>query len=505
MTPQANLFHIECNPIIHSLSIDDDILSTLVLLRCQCFIRGNNFRNPHQIIIRDGNLATQDFFGTSVTLDSVTDGTVIQCVPVGFVNGDTHIEGSKEVDGNSTIHGSQTVDGDSYIKGSETVDKNLTVNGDSHIKGNSTTDGNSTVGGNLLVNGTSEFSSDAAFDKNVHVKGSQETDGDATIHGNATIDKKLTVGDDATFGKNVTVNGITSTGALISRGDAAIGGNTHAYGDLVLDGKFFAKGAATFGDKVDIAKDLTVGGDTHIGGNATVDGDIYGRSFNVGNERYIDKNGVNANGHAVRNVADGAIAASSKDAVNGGQLYDAYRVIDYVASKTTSNISQLKSHLTSDINKVGAGAAAMANLHPMEYKRNDKVSVAAAVGNYKDTTAMAVGAFYRPDAKSMVSVSGSIGSNNNMVGFGYSQRFGQTSEIDGMTEDELRNAVGELKESNKMLSSRLAQTEARNKVVEQENNALGKRATTAEQKLAELTAKVESLTARLDSISSAKN
>ena len=51
------LLYIECYPIIHSLSIDDDILST------------------------------QDFFGTSMTLDSVTDGTVIQCVPVGFVNG----------------------------------------------------------------------------------------------------------------------------------------------------------------------------------------------------------------------------------------------------------------------------------------------------------------------------------------------------------------------------------------------------------------------------------
>ena len=52
------LLYIECYPIIHSHSIDDDILST------------------------------QDFFGTSVTLDSVTDSTVIQCVPVGFVNGD---------------------------------------------------------------------------------------------------------------------------------------------------------------------------------------------------------------------------------------------------------------------------------------------------------------------------------------------------------------------------------------------------------------------------------
>lgn len=230
---------------------------------------------------------------------------------------------------------------------------------------------------------------------------------------------------------------------------------------------------------VGIAKNLTVGGDTHIAGNATVDGDIYGRSFNVGNERYIDKDGINANGHAIRNVADGEISPISKDAVNGSQLYSAMQLTN---SRLTARMDSMNSRLTGDINKVGAGAAAMANLHPMEYKRNDKVSVAAAVGNYKDTTAMAVGAFYHPDAKSMLSVSGSLGSNDNMIGVGYSQRFGEVSEFDGMTDEELKNALSEM--SGDM------------KTVKQENIAL-------KEQLAKMNSRMEALTARLNSLSPA--
>lgn len=356
------------------------------------------------------------------------------CITVG---GDTHLKGNTEIDKDLTIHGNETVDGNSHIKGSQEVDGNSTVHG------------------------------------------SQTVDGDSYIKGSETVDKKLTVGDDATFNKDATVNGITSTGALISRGDAAIGGNTHAYGDLILDGRFFAKGAAIFNDNVGIAKNLTVGGDTHVAGNATADGDIYGRSFNVGNERYIDNDGINTNGHAIRNVADGEISPISKDAVNGSQLYNA---VQFSNSTMTARMDSLKSRLTDDINKVGAGAAAMANLHPMEYKRNDKVSVAAAVGNYKDTTAMAVGAFYRPDAKSMVSVSGSVGSNDNMVGIGYSQRFGEISEFDGMTDEELKNALSEMSDDMK--------------TVKQENIAL-------KEQLAKMNSRMEALTARLDSLSPA--
>ena len=178
------------------------------------------------------------------------------------------------------------------------------------------------------------------------------------------------------------------------------------------------------------------------------------------------KDGINANGHKVRNVADGEVSATSKDAVNGSQLYN---VVQFSTSTLTARMDSMKSRLTDDINKVGAGAAAMANLHPIEYKRNDKVSVAAAVGNYKDTTSMAVGAFYRPDAKSMVSVSGSVGSNDNMIGIGYSQRFGKVSEFDGMTDEELQGKVHELSEALKAkddaFEKRLAQNETKAKAM----------------------------------------
>ena len=176
-------------------------------------------------------------------------------------------------------------------------------------------------------------------------------------------------------GKDLYAEGTTNTGALVSRGDALIGGNAHIQGQTVLDGKFFAKAAAQFGDNIDITKNLNVGGDTHIAGNAKVDGDIYGRSFNVGNERYIDKDGINANGHKIRNVADGEIGPNSFDAVNGRQLWNT------------------REGLQHNINQVGAQTAAMASLHPLDYEHNDKLSVSAAMGNYKDKTAMAVGAF----------------------------------------------------------------------------------------------------------------
>ena len=203
------------------------------------------------------------------------------------------------------------------------------------------------------------------------------------------------------------------------------------------------------------------------------------------------KDGINANGHKVRNVADGEVSATSKDAVNGSQLYN---VVQFSTSTLTARMDSMKSRLTDDINKVGAGAAAMANLHPIEYKRNDKVSVAAAVGNYKDTTSMAVGAFYRPDAKLMVSVSGSVGSNDNMIGIGYSQRFGKVSEFDGMTDEELQGKVHELSEALKAkddaFEKRLAQNETKAKAMEQENIALK--------------AQMKALTARLDALTATK-
>lgn len=370
------------------------------------------------------------------------------------------VKGSSETDGNSTVHGNSSVDGDLEVKGNTTLGDDKTedvvdVNAKTNLHGD-TTIGDSSED-KLTVNAASEFKSNATFDKDVRIKG------------NAEVDKDLSVAGNGSFGKDLYVAGTTSTGALISRGDAVIGGNTHAYGDIILDGRFFTKGAALFGDNVDIAKNLNVGGNTYIAGDAKVDGDIYGRSFNVGNERYIDKDGVNANGHKVRNVADGEISEDSLDAVNGRQLHQA---LSSIGNDMSDSISHMNAKLTHNISEVAAGAAAMANLHPLEYNQNDKVSVSAAVGSYKSQQALAIGAFYRPDRKTLVSISGSLGNNDNMIGVGVSKRLGQVSEIEGMTEEQLRDKVEELNDSNKSLKDEVSMVKEQNQELSNKNSLL---------------------------------
>lgn len=101
-------------------------------------------------------------------------------------------------------------------------------------------------------------------------------------------------------------------------------------------------------------------------------------------------------------------------------------------------------------NGIGAQAAAMSSLHPLDWDKKDKVSVAASVGAYKSEVAGAVGAFYRPDRKTMVSFQGAFGHNDNMFGVGVSKKFGnqETEEID---DDQLQEKLEELTNENKAL------------------------------------------------------
>ena len=78
------------------------------------------------------------------------------------------------------------------------------------------------------------------------------------------------------------------------------------------------------------------------------------------------------------------------------------------------------SKLDTKVNKVGAGAAALAALHPMEFDSDNKLSFAAGVGNYRGTNAAAIGAFYRPSEQVMFSISGNMGNGENMVNAGVS-------------------------------------------------------------------------------------
>ena len=212
------------------------------------------------------------------------------------------------------------------------------------------------------------------------------------------------------------VKGTTTTKTLKVTENATVGGTLE-----VTQG-------ATFHDNVDIKKNLSVGG------NATITGDVTARSYNVGDKTYIDANGINANYQKITNVADGSISEGSKDAVNGGQLFETNRRIDQFDSR---------------INEVGANAAAMANLHPMEFDADSKLNVAVGVGNYRNKTATAMGLFYRPNEDVMFNVSSTIGSSDNMIGGGVSFRLGSGGN------KQKNKAFADAVEQNKQLKSQV--------------------------------------------------
>lgn len=234
---------------------------------------------------------------------------------------------------------------------------------------------------------------------------------DTNISGNTITTGKVTM-DYADVMKDLGVRGKTTTGSLevtgtsTLTGDVTMGSNATVKGNFNVEGNTNLKNTkvdgtldvtqkATFGDSVSIAKDLSVGGD------------VTAKSYKVGDKTYISADGINANDQKITNVADGSISEGSKDAVNGGQLYG------------------MKTDLEHKVDKVGANAAAMANLHPMEFDPDSKWNIAAAMGNYGSETATAIGAFYRPNEDVMVNFSTAFGTGENMVGGGVSVRLGK--------------------------------------------------------------------------------
>ena len=259
------------------------------------------------------------------------------------------------------------------------------------VRGNATVDGNTTLGKEgadttLTVNSTSTFNKDV------------------TMKSNATVEKDLTVKGTTTTDKLVVSNGATVTGGTTTD-------KLHVTSTSQFDG------AATFKDIVTMEKDL------NVGGNAKVAGDVTAKSFKVGENTYIDENGINANNKVIKNVGQGDISANSTDAVSGGQLYETNTRVSGLETRM-GTVETKVDKLDNKIDKVGANAAAMANLHPLEFDEDSKWNIAAAVGSSGSETASAVGVFYRPNENVMVNASAAMGTGENMFGGGVSLRLG---------------------------------------------------------------------------------
>lgn len=130
----------------------------------------------------------------------------------------------------------------------------------------------------------------------------------------------------------------------------------------------------------------------------------------------------------IKNVGDGSVAEGSKEAVNGGQLYRTNQAVEKNAGDIR-NLGSSVNKLGSRLNRVGAGAAALAALHPQDFDPDDKWDFAAGYGNYKDAHAAAIGAFYRPSEDTLISVGGSFGGGENMVNAGITFKLGQHNHV----------------------------------------------------------------------------
>ena len=268
---------------------------------------------------------------------------------------------------------------------------------------------------------------------------------DGKQHDIATLDDGMKYGGDtgAVIKKKLNeqvnvVGGITDTNKLTTEDNLGVvsDGNNNLKVRMAKD----LKGLETVTTKTvtaDTGNITTVNSDT-VNAKTVKTGDttINDNGLTINNGPSITKNGVDAGDKKITNVAPGDISPTSKDAVNGSQLF-----------QTNQSISKLGDR----VNKVGAGAAALAALHPLDFDPDDKWDVAAGYGHYRNANAGAVGVFYRPNEDTMFSVGGSFGGGENMVNAGVSVKLGQGNHVStskvAMAKEikDLRNEVEQLR------------------------------------------------------------
>ena len=262
------------------------------------------------------------------------------------------------------------------------------------VRGNATVDGNTTLGTDgkdtLTVNSTSTFKEKVTMEKDLNVK------------------SEVLVNEGDKNQVRINTNGITVglNSTVVDSEGVYVGGHTFeaAKAGMDKDGKLKA-----------------------ANGNFQVDtkGNVSAVSYTVKDTNIkIDNTGINAGGTKVTGLAPADINhAGSTEAVSGGQLYETNTRVSGLETRM-GTVETRVDKLDNKIDKVGANAAAMANLHPLEFDEDSKWNIAAAVGSSGSETASAVGVFYRPNENVMVNASAAMGTGENMFGGGVSLRLG---------------------------------------------------------------------------------
>lgn len=207
--------------------------------------------------------------------------------------------------------------------------------------------------------------------------------------------------------------------------------------------------------KVSLNKEITV--DKVTAGNTTISSD----GLTITGGPSITKSGIDAGGKKVTHVADGEIAADSKDAVNGSQLYRVQKNVESIENNVTNlagdvtNLNGRVSDLDNRVNKVGAGAAALAALHPLDFNPDDKWNFAVGYGNYRNANSVAVGAFYQPNENTMFNVATNFGNGENMINAGVSFKIGKGNSYAGISKAQLVAENQQLKENDALQDQKI--------------------------------------------------
>ena len=174
--------------------------------------------------------------------------------------------------------------------------------------------------------------------------------------------------------------------------------------------------------------------------------------------------------YTVNVKADGKVENGNTKIVSGNTVYhethvkndgnyvkkensagDNLTILDKQVGKNTTNITNLGNtinNLDNRISKVGAGAAALAALHPLDFDPHDKWDIAAGFGNYRNASAAAVGLFYRPNERTMMSFGWTMGDDRNMINAGVSIKLGRGDVYTRYSKVEMANQIKDLKEKN---------------------------------------------------------
>ena len=407
------------------------------------------------------------------------------------------------VAGNANIGENLVVEGTSTLKGDVAMEANADVAGDFHVGGNSQLDGNVQIGteeapADLNVTGNASVGKDFAVEGNTDLKGDVNVGGDLHAdNGTSYFDKSvwhegeehqveinetgIRVGLNST---HMDAHGVYAGGHNWDEANAAMnedGRIKGIYGNFEKDvevggkltaGEFEAKGNTTIGGDLSVAGNTNIAGDTNVGGNFTVEGDSHLKNTvvdgtlnvtnnsNFGGNVTVQKN-ITVEGDAnfkqnvtmksatieqnlnVGGVVNAPVVNTGDVILNGNSLKD-----------TLSDMSGNLNEVRGEVKKVGAGAAALANLHPFENDAGQKWNIAASYGNYRGESAGAMGLFYRPSGNVQMNFSSTIGQSNNMFGGGISVALDKPTN-DGKSRAVMQKEIDGLKNAIRLMANEM--------------------------------------------------